>query len=337
MIDHSYPKISVILPTYNVARYLHQCLDSIENQTYLNFEVIIIIDGATDGSYEISKEYCKKDFRFSVYWQENAGSGPARNAGLARTNSEFVMFVDPDDWLEPDCIEQLMKAQQEGNYDLTISGRLKCRFDKNDKFVSRNKDRGKDFIINGKKKCREAYMQIYEDQLVSAPTRIIYKMSLIKDNHIEFPAYRRSQDIVFNYRYFDCISSVRSIDYCGYNYRSSMANNIGKVRIEYIDTVVTIYNDIKVLHEKWRTNLNLSQLASIVFLHNLNMYLQVAAFYKYDVKQILNNAVIKEIIKEAKPDRFYLKIGKLLLMAGLNSIAMQLFRGVYAMKLNKLI
>ena len=90
------PLISVVLPTYNVAQYLQQCLESVAAQTYRNFEVIIIIDGATDGSYEIAQEFCKTDSRFAVYWQENAGSGPARNAGLAHCQGELVMFVDPD-------------------------------------------------------------------------------------------------------------------------------------------------------------------------------------------------------------------------------------------------
>ena len=70
--------ISVILPTYNVADYLYQCLESVKRQSYSNIEVIIIIDGATDDSYKIAKEFCKTDERFSVYWQENASTGFAR-------------------------------------------------------------------------------------------------------------------------------------------------------------------------------------------------------------------------------------------------------------------
>ena len=109
------PLISVVLPTYNVAQYLQQCLESVAAQTYRNIEVIIIIDGATDGSYEIAQDFCKTDKRFSVFWQENAGSGPARNNGLAHCQGEFVMFVDPDDWIEPELLETLYEAQQDGD------------------------------------------------------------------------------------------------------------------------------------------------------------------------------------------------------------------------------
>lgn len=330
------PLVSIILPTFNVVKYLEQCLYSINVQTYKNYEVIVVVDGATDGSYELAKNYCESHDKFSVYWQENAGSGPARNIGLAYAKADYCMFVDPDDWLESDCLEKLMEAQQEGDYDLTISYKIKCRFDQNDKLVSKTDIRGKDFTIIGKDQCHEAYLQLYGDYLASAPTRKIYKMSLIKENHVEFPAFRRSQDIVFNYRYYDCISNVRSIDYCGYNYRTSMANNIGKVRKDYIDIVITIYNDIKALHEKWGVNYDLSLLASIVFRNHLNIYLQVAAYYNYDVDKVLRNEVVKEIIKEAKPNKQYQKISRLLLMAGLNKMALLLMKSVYMSKLKNL-
>ena len=118
------PLISVVLPTYNVVQYLRQCLESVAAQTYRNIEVIIIIDGATDGSYEIAQDFSKTDKRFSVFWQENAGSGPARNNGLAHCQGEFVMFVDPDDWIEPQLLEKLYEAQSEGDYDLVASRRI---------------------------------------------------------------------------------------------------------------------------------------------------------------------------------------------------------------------
>ena len=97
------PKVSVIVPTYNVEPFLLQCLTSIAEQTYKNFECIIIIDGATDRSFEIAKDFCKHDARFRVYWQENAGSGPARNNGLDKSTGDLIMFVDPDDWCKRVC------------------------------------------------------------------------------------------------------------------------------------------------------------------------------------------------------------------------------------------
>ena len=99
--------ISVIIPVYNVENYLRQCLDSILNQTYTDFEVICINDGSTDNSLNILKEYAQKDSRIKVISQKNKGPSKARNVGLKHANSEYICFIDSDDKIEPDFFEKL--------------------------------------------------------------------------------------------------------------------------------------------------------------------------------------------------------------------------------------
>ena len=335
MKELSYPLVSVILPTYNVARYLRQCLDSIKVQSYPNFEVVIIIDGATDGSFEIAKEFCKEDKRFSVYWQENAGSGPARNAGLAYAKGDFVMFVDPDDWIEPECVETLMCAQQEKNFDLTISNKIRCVFDKNDRLISKKNVKTDDFEIFGYDDCRRRYLDIYGKGYISAPTRKIYKMSIIKENGVSFPPYRRCQDIVFNYRYYNYVSSIKSIDYHGYNYRISFKNNVGKVRHEYYKTIAVIYNDIKDFHNKWLIKLDVKRLASISFEESLYGYLQYSAYINDDLVDVLNDNTILEIIEKAKPKKIQINIIRKLLFKKHIRLAKLLLRTIYIIKKHK--
>ena len=153
------PLISVVLPTYNVADFLSQCLESIKAQTYQNIEVVIIIDGATDSSYEIAKEFCKADNRFHVYWQENAGSGPARNYGLSNCSGDFVMFVDPDDWIEKDLLEKLYQAQKDGDYDFVATRRTKVLCNGN-KIVRVIPQHFKDESIVGENDVRKAYLRM---------------------------------------------------------------------------------------------------------------------------------------------------------------------------------
>ena len=154
------PLISVVLPTYNVVQYLRKCLESVAAQTYHNIEVIIIIDGATDGSYEIAQDFCKTDSRFSVYWQENAGSGPARNNGLAHCQGEFVMFVDPDDWIEPELLEKLYEAQKDGDYDLVATRRTRVLCDNNEKVLKVIPRHFKEETIHGQKEIRQSYIRM---------------------------------------------------------------------------------------------------------------------------------------------------------------------------------
>ena len=98
------PKVSVIVPFYNAERYLKQCLDSLQKQTYSNFEVLLINDGSIDQSYQIAAEYVKIDERFSLITQSNAGIATARNVGLQKMSGEYVTFVDGDDFVSQDYL-----------------------------------------------------------------------------------------------------------------------------------------------------------------------------------------------------------------------------------------
>ena len=102
------PLISVIVPVYKVEQYLHRCVDSILAQTYTNLEIILIDDGSPDRSGAICDEYAAKDSRIRVIHQKNAGLGAARNAGLDVCSGEYIAFVDSDDTLPEDALEQLI-------------------------------------------------------------------------------------------------------------------------------------------------------------------------------------------------------------------------------------
>lgn len=93
-------KISVIIPVYNVEKYLRQCVDSIINQTYKNIEIILIDDGSTDSCPVICDEYAVKDDRIKVIHKKNAGVSAARNDGLKEITGDYVTYVDSDDWLD---------------------------------------------------------------------------------------------------------------------------------------------------------------------------------------------------------------------------------------------
>lgn len=114
--------ISVIIPVYNSAPYLAQCLDSVLLQTYHDLEIICIDDGSTDASADILKEYAQKDPRILVVHQANSGVSVARNAGLDRASGEFIAFVDSDDEMEPDLYEVLVSLIREEQADIAHCG-----------------------------------------------------------------------------------------------------------------------------------------------------------------------------------------------------------------------
>lgn len=308
------PLISVVLPTYNVAQYLQQCLESVAAQTYRNIEVIIIIDGATDGSYEIAQEFCKTDDRFNVYWQENAGSGPARNNGLTHCQGEFVMFVDPDDWIEPELLENLYEAQREGNYDLVASGRKMFMTDEKEHVLSVVNCPFKAFESKDVTEIRQLYVKMLTNEVVSAPTRKLYRHSLITEHHIDFPDFRRSQDICFNYRYYRHIRSLRTIEYVGYNYRRP-TNSLGaRFRKDYYKTVAALYSDILKMYDEWSMECDKHSLCNYFFKYRISPMLQQYATAGWDIKECVEEANLHEIIATCKPKGAHLKMMRLFIM-----------------------
>lgn len=113
-------KVSLIIPVYNVEDFLDRCLKSVEEQTYKDAEVIIINDGSKDNSYKIIDEYVARNENFVCYKIENSGLGGARNFGLTKANGEYVVFLDSDDYIAPDCLEKFVCAAEENQSDIVV-------------------------------------------------------------------------------------------------------------------------------------------------------------------------------------------------------------------------
>ena len=109
------PKVSVLVPIFNVEQYLEECLDSIVNQTLEDIEIICINDGSTDSSLKIIKKYAKNDPRFVIIDKKNSGYGDSMNMGLKKATGEYIGIVESDDWIEHDMFEQLYKSASEND------------------------------------------------------------------------------------------------------------------------------------------------------------------------------------------------------------------------------
>ena len=112
------PKVSILVPCYNVEKYLPQCLDSIVNQTLKDIEIIAINDGSTDSTLDIIKQYAKKDKRFVIIDKKNEGYGKSMNRGLDAATGEYIGIVESDDWVEPDAFETLYNMAKLNDADI---------------------------------------------------------------------------------------------------------------------------------------------------------------------------------------------------------------------------
>lgn len=114
--------VSVIIPVYNVSGYLRACLESLQNQTYQNLEILLIDDGSTDGSIESVRAMVERDDRIKVFRQSNQGAATARNKGLDEARGDYIFFVDADDWVTTDAVARLYRLTQEFHTKLAVSG-----------------------------------------------------------------------------------------------------------------------------------------------------------------------------------------------------------------------
>ena len=144
-------KVSVILPIYNVEKYLKNCIESLTNQTYENLEIILVDDGSTDNSGKICDEIAKSDERVMVIHKQNGGLAAARNTGYLETTGKYLMYVDSDDIVKKDVVENCVEAIEKENSDVVIFG-----YEKVDETLSKR--------ANGKRqrtlmsKCLENYI-----------------------------------------------------------------------------------------------------------------------------------------------------------------------------------
>lgn len=114
------PEISVVIPVYNVEKYLKQCIDSVVNQTFKDIEIICIDDGSSDSSLDILNEYAKKDDRFKILTQENKGPSYTRNRGIDTARGKYLYFMDSDDYIEPESLEELYDIAETNSTDCII-------------------------------------------------------------------------------------------------------------------------------------------------------------------------------------------------------------------------
>lgn len=170
-MSNNLPLISIIIPVYNVEKYLRDALDSVVNQTYTNLEIVIVNDGSTDNSLDICNEYAKNDRRIIVISIQNSGAAVARNRGLDCATGEFIVFVDSDDYCPLNSIESLYDSYKNEQVDLVIGNSLTIQDNVQKSDISRKNDRVRE-VISGVEMIRRLLIG------ASAPWARLYKKSL---------------------------------------------------------------------------------------------------------------------------------------------------------------
>lgn len=203
--------VSVIIPVYNVEKYLHRCLNSVKNQSFKNLDVILIDDGSTDKSGEICENYCKEDFRFRVIHQKNRGQATARNLALDMAKGDYICFVDSDDYIEKTMIETLYNSITNNNADIAVCGYN--RVNETGELIKTFFPFNSEGVLNK----REAVLEILKDiHLFSFLWDKIFKRELFKN--IRLPENKLFEDVATVYKIVQKAEKIIVIPLALYNY-----------------------------------------------------------------------------------------------------------------------
>lgn len=219
--------VSIIIPVYNGEKYIKQCLESIFVQTFTDFEVIIIDDGSTDGTFVLLEELCAKNSNISIVRQENKGVSYARNKGIKYARGEYLCFIDSDDYIEFDFLEKLVGAMKEGDCDWILSGIQDFKSEKKLKKIILPK---KEYVLSKETDC----LQFFNLLLLTAPFAKLYRRDIIINSNLLFnEKISYAEDREFNTYYAQNVQNVKSISYIGYYYRTDSINSLSKKKQSY--------------------------------------------------------------------------------------------------------
>lgn len=234
--------ISIIIPVYNVYQYLNECILSVVNQSYKDFECILIDDGSSDGSEIICDQWKQKDSRIKVIHQLNQGVSKARNIGIAEAKGEYLTFIDSDDWIDSNYLNTLLQPIEEYNVELVVCG-LQQHYS-NGTFKNYSYKTG---IINIEQQDTNAFTDINKKFLLFGPVIKLYKRTIIQKHNIHFPPeYTYGEDLLFNYNYLEYVKAVYIVDQCLYHYRIIGNGTLSSIkRANQFDTDYVQWNILK--------------------------------------------------------------------------------------------
>ena len=299
--------ISVIVPVYNVEKTLDRCINSILNQTFKDFEIILVNDGSTDGSGRLCDEYAKRYNNIKVIHKENEGLGPTRNRGIIEAQGEYIYHCDSDDWIKEDLLEKAYNRIEETGADFVIFG-YEIFTEKNGEILPFKNVCLEDKLLVEKNQIQKEFVDQYFTSFVmmSACNRL-YRKSFIIEKELFFPSLRRSQDMAYSFSLFDKAQKVAIIDKSFYCYIIQPGVYKGRFFDEMINILLCIFDSAKQTFESWglldnNTNAKLNAYVC----ENIANYSAYALAVKYkenwkeNVKKLCCNIKIRQLFKRYK-------------------------------------
>ena len=277
---------SIIVPVYNVEKYLNTCVESLINQSYTDYEIILVDDGSKDSSGHMCDEYAKHDTKIKVVHQKNGGLSCARNTGIKEAKGEYLVFVDSDDWIDLNALNDLAKIITKTYPEVvetTIAEEHGDRTIIKDQHFS-------EYISNGFDKERALNWIICETEDTWPAWKRICKRSFILENDLFFAEGRLQEDIDWTFRLCHCAKEFQGYDHPWYHYRmkreGSIMNNIRAKLITDVIEMAAIDRELYDPNDVYSTKLFDDMMCAVYC--NINLYKHCSKEDKKTVSACIN-------------------------------------------------
>lgn len=314
------PTISVVVPVYNTAKTLDRCIQSILNQTYSDYEILLIDDGSTDGSDKLCDAYAQQYDNILAFHKANEGLGPTRNLGIRKASGRYIYHCDSDDWIRKDLLEKCYKAMEQTDADICVFGyELYSETSGVMNQIGNIKLPAK--MLLGKEMVHSFFVEQYFNSfsVLSACNRM-YRHSFLLDNDLFFPDFRRCQDMAYSLALFDKVERAVILQESFYCYVIEPGVYKGRSYIEMLDTYMKIYNMTAVSFAAWdRYDQIVEQKLINSMCSHIANYTAHALAVKYRdnwkncVRQLMENTEIRALFGQGQFCSRFLRVFSILL------------------------
>lgn len=285
-------KVSIIVPVYNAEKTLAKCLESIQQQTWNNFECLLIVDGATDSSLSICNKFAASDQRFFVYSQKNMGVSAARNKGIDVSIGDWITFIDSDDWVSP----QYLSSYFDGKLgDVIFQGIYRCSNSCKKPFLLERNIEGS-FI--------DKVYSIEKGDMMGWTFNKMFKASVIRNNKIHFPiGISLREDMIFTLTFLNAANSIEYRNVAYYNYVETEGSLMTRLRSydelnTSNDTILNLRNSLVEKHP----SAQYSKWFRSDFMKYKISYIRYAYYKKYRLERYLRYIILNDA-KNVKLDK----------------------------------
>ena len=329
--------VSIIIPIYNVEKYLNRCVDSIINQTYSNLEIILVNDESPDKSSVICEDYKLKDLRVKVIHKKNGGLSDARNAGLEIASGDYIMFLDSDDYIENNMIESLLKVAIENQSDIVLCGFYADFVDVNEQLIFSRERKGIKGTFTKSDFCEIPLDNELIGLLGYAWNKLYRKQVIDENKHRFIKGLSLVEDIVFNGPILSECNKISFSDETLVHYMQRPRETLGsKFYSNYYDLKQMAMNSVESMLYKWgkneqEINTVLGQMGYNI-LKSTTKLLSKAENYTKDekdiyLKSLLNKSDVQDILLAYSPKNHKDRLIKFLMLKRQSNLLLYMYSG----------